>query len=159
MVWASFPAFAVGYFTPNLQHSGVYHTTGQGRKRHYHGIWWIIRPAPTNSFRAGFLLIRPSRQAASSCSPCAGYLAHPFSKETVFTLEFRRCDPSFPAFLPGSRSLQEGHGCPDHDGFSVCSPSAIPLLSRCDRLSPAMLLCISEAVFRCAGYSTFNIRS
>src|SRR2546423_6483506 len=57
MVWASFPAFAVGYFTPNLQHSGVYHTTGQGRKRHYHGIWWIIRPAPTNSFRAGFFLI------------------------------------------------------------------------------------------------------
>ena len=91
--------------------------------------------------------------------PCAGYLVHAFSKETVFTLEFRRCDPSFPAFFPGSRSLQEGHGCPDHDGFSVCSPSAIPLLSRCDRLSPAMLLCISEAVFRCAGYSTFNIRS
>jgi len=114
-------------FHPNLQHSGVYHTTGQGRKQHYHGIWWIIRPAPTNSFRAGFLLIRPSRQAASSCSPCAGYLAHPFSKETVFTLEFRRCDPSFPAFFPGSRILQEGNSCLDHDDLSICSPSAIRL--------------------------------
>jgi hypothetical protein len=90
---------------------------------------------------------------------CAGYLARPFSKDTVFTLEFRRCHPSFPAFLPASPSPKEGHGCPDHDGFSACSPSAIRLLSRCDRLSPAMLLCISEAVFRCAGCSTFDIRS
>jgi amino acid transporter len=45
---------------------------------------------------------------------CPGYLAYPFSNETVFTRAFRRCDPSFPAFLPGSRSLQEGDGCPDH---------------------------------------------
>src|SRR5207247_5089015 len=92
----------------------------------------------------------------STSIACAGYLAHPFSKETVFTLECRRCDPSFPAFFPGSRSLHEGYGCLDHDDFSACSPSAIHLVSRCDRLSPAMLLCISEAVFRCAGYSTFN---
>ena len=46
----------------------------------------------------------------------------PISKETVFALAFRRCDPSFPVFFPGSRSLQEGYGCLDHDGFSVCSP-------------------------------------
>ncbi len=91
--------------------------------------------------------------------PCAGYIAHPFSKETVFTLAFRRCDPSFPAFLSGSRSLQEGQGCPDHDGLSVCSPSAIRLLSKCDPSSPAMLLGTSEAMFPCAGDSTFNIHS
>jgi hypothetical protein len=83
-----------------------------------------------------------------SDSPCAGYLAHPFSKDAVFTLEFRRCDPSFPACLPGSRSLQEGHGCLDHDGFSICSPGAIRLVSRCDWPTPALLLCASEAVFR-----------
>ena len=59
----------------------------------------------------------------------------------------------------GFRSLQEGHGCLDHDGFSVCSPVAIRLLSRCDWPSPAILLCVSEAVFRCAGYSTCNIHS
>ena len=39
--------------------------------------------------------------------PCAGYVAHPFPKKTVFTLDFRRCDPPFPAFLPRSRSLQD----------------------------------------------------
>ncbi len=64
-----------------------------------------------------------------------------------------------PAFLPGSGSLQEGHGCLDHDGFSVCSPSAIRLVSGCDQLAPAMFLCISEAVLRWAGCSTFDIRS
>ena len=89
---------------------------------------------------------------------CAGYLPHLFSKETVFTFAFRRCDPSFPAFLPGSHSLQEGHGCQVHEGFSVCSPSAIHLLSRCDWPSPAML-CVSEAVLPCAGYSTCTTRS
>jgi hypothetical protein len=26
-------------------------------------------------------------------------------------------DPSFPAFFPGSGSLQEDQGCPAHDGF------------------------------------------
>lgn len=41
-------------------------------------------------------------------NPCAGYIARPFAKETVFTLECRRCDPSFPTFLPGSLSLREG---------------------------------------------------
>ena len=64
-------------------------------------------------------------------TPCAGYLAHPFSKGKVFALAFRRCDPSFPAFLPGSRSLQEGHGCLDHDGFSVCSPGDPPFVQVC----------------------------
>src|SRR6266699_5983570 len=54
-------------------------------------------------------------------------------------LEFRQCDPSFPVFLPGSRSLQDGHACPEHNGFSVYSPRAIRLLPRCDRPSPAML--------------------
>jgi AhpC/TSA family len=33
--------------------------------------------------------------------------AHLFSTKTMFTLDFRRCDPSFPAFLPGFRSLRE----------------------------------------------------
>ena len=55
-------------------------------------------------------------------------------------LEFRQCDPSFPVFLPGSRSLQEGLACPEHNGFSVYSTHAIRLLSRCDRPSPAVLL-------------------
>jgi hypothetical protein len=66
---------------------------------------------------------------------CTGYVAHPFSKEMVFTLAFHRCDPSFPAYLPGSGSLQEGQGCLEHGGFSVCSPRAIRLLSRCDPCS------------------------
>jgi len=65
----------------------------------------------------------------------------------------------FSRLLPESRSLQEGHGCPDHDGFSVCSPSAIRHVSRYDRPSPAMLLCVSEVVFRYAGSSTCNIHS
>ncbi len=59
-----------------------------------------------------------ARTRAPTFYPLCVYLAHPFSKETVLTLVFRRCDPSFRAFLPGSLSLQEGHGCPDHDGFS-----------------------------------------
>jgi hypothetical protein len=46
-------------------------------------------------------------------------------KRDSFHLEFRWCHPSFPAFFPGSCSLQEGNGCLDHCGFSVCSPSAI----------------------------------
>ena len=54
-------------------------------------------------------------------------------------LECRGCDPSFPVFLPGSRSPKEGHGCPDHDGFSACFPGALRLLSRCDPSSPVML--------------------
>jgi hypothetical protein len=28
-------------------------------------------------------------------------------KKTLFILDVRRCNPSFPAFLPGSRSLRE----------------------------------------------------
>jgi hypothetical protein len=80
-------------------------------------------------------------------------------KRHSFFLEFRRCHPSFPAFLLGSHSPKEGHGCSDHDVLCACSPSAIRLLSGCGRLSPAMLLSISEAVFRCAGHSTFDIRS
>jgi|GraSoi2013_100cm_1033763.scaffolds.fasta_scaffold33640_2 hypothetical protein len=32
-----------------------------------HWIWWIIRPAPANAFRAGFTLIRLHEQATSSC--------------------------------------------------------------------------------------------
>jgi hypothetical protein len=70
---------------------------------------------------------------------CAGYLADPFSKGTDFTLEFRRGDPSFPAFFPGSCSLQEEHGCLDHDGFSIRSPGAIRRVSRCVPSSPARL--------------------
>jgi hypothetical protein len=81
---------------------------------------------------------------------CTGYIARPLSKETVFTLDFLRCDPSFPAFLPGSRSLRENRGCPDHEGFSACFPCAIRLVSRRDLFSRALLLCVSQAVFPCA---------
>jgi hypothetical protein len=88
---------------------------------------------------------------------CAGYLAHPFPNETGFPLACLQGDPPFPACFPGSGSRQEGHGCPDPDGFSVCSPRAIRLVSRPDRPSPALLLCVSEAVFPCAGSSTFTI--
>src|SRR5215471_6169574 len=90
---------------------------------------------------------------------CNGYLAHPFSKWSVGTLERSRCDPSFPAFLPGSRRLREDNGCPDHEVISTCFPSTIHLVSRCDRFSPALLLCVSQAMFPCAGYSTCTIRS
>jgi hypothetical protein len=90
---------------------------------------------------------------------CAGYLVHPFLKETVFTLAFRWCHPSFRAFFPRFGSLQEGHGCPDHDGFSLSSLRAISLVSRCDRPSSATLMCVSEAVFRCAGSSPCTIHS
>src|SRR5205814_7604436 len=38
----------------------------------------------------------------------ASYVTPSSSKETVFTLALRRCDPSFPAFFPGSRRLQAG---------------------------------------------------
>ena len=71
---------------------------------------------------------------------CAGYIVRPFSKETVFPLEFHRCDLAFPAFLPGSGSLQEGLGCPVHDGFSSCSTGAIRFVSRCALSSSAMLM-------------------
>ena len=43
-----------------------------------------------------------SQEYVREVGSCAGYIVRPFSKETVFTLELRRCDPSFPAFLPGS---------------------------------------------------------
>ena len=65
---------------------------------------------------------------------CAGYRARPFSKEAVLTPECRRCHPSFPAFLPGSRSPKEGPGCPDHEGCSACLPSTIPLCPGGSRL-------------------------
>jgi hypothetical protein len=38
---------------------------------------------------------------------CAAEPAHLFSTKTMFTLDVRRCDPSFPAFLPSFRSLRE----------------------------------------------------
>jgi len=74
----------------------------------------------------------------SKIKGCAGYLAHPFSKETVYTLACRRCDPSFPVFFPGSRSLQEGLGCPGVTGLHLlcycvsvwrCSPVLVTQLS------------------------------
>ncbi len=86
---------------------------------------WVGQISPLKWVKSSALL--------TITDPCAGYVAHPLSKETVFTLEFRRCDPSFPVIFPGSRSLQEGHGCLDHDGFPVYSPSAIHLLSRYER--------------------------
>ena len=54
-------------------------------------------------------------------------LATLLSKERAFTLKLRRYDPSFPAFFPGSRILQEWNGCLGHDDLSICSPSAIRL--------------------------------
>jgi hypothetical protein len=89
-----------------------------------------------------------------STMTCAGYLVHPFSKEAVFTLECRRRDPAFPAFLPGSGSLQEGLGCPVHDGFSTCSPSAIRLVSRCVLSSPAMLRVWQRGRVPCRHHAT-----
>src|SRR5207245_10629630 len=92
--------------------------------------------------------------ATCQVTPCTGFLVHPFSKETVFTLAFHRCDPSFPAFFPGSRSLHEGHGCLDHDGFSVCSTRAIRLLSRCVLSSSAMLSVWQSGRILCLHHAT-----
>ncbi len=64
----------------------------------------------------------------TSFRPCAGYIVRPFSKETVFSLEFRRCDPSFPALFPGSCSRQEGPGCPDHDAFRLLAKCTRPFV-------------------------------
>ena len=33
--------------------------------------------------------------------------------------------------------------CLDHEGFSICSPRAIHFVSRRDRFSPALLLCLT----------------
>src|SRR5260370_16351666 len=41
----------------------------QRDRRYSHWIWWIIRSAPANALRAGFLLIRLSREGDSSCRP------------------------------------------------------------------------------------------
>jgi len=38
---------------------------------------------------------------------CAGYLTHLFSKETVYILAFRQCDPTFPAFLQGLEAFRK----------------------------------------------------
>ena len=105
---------------------------------------------------ATIILVKSAEAAQKLSRPV--YLAYPFLEETVFTFAFCPRDPSFPAFLPGSGSLQEVDGCPDHDSLSVYSPSAIRLLSRCDLPSPVTLLCISVMVFRCAGHSTCNLR-
>jgi len=51
----------------------------------------------------------------------------------------------FPPFLPGSRSLREVRGCPDHEGFSTCFPNAICFVSKRDRFSPVPLLLVSQA--------------
>ena len=84
-------------------------------------------------------------------APCAGYIARRYSKETVFTLEFRWCDSSFPAFLPGSLSLQEGHECTT--GALVWRDRKVfPLLSRCDPSSPDMLTILSIPTF-CGSFS------
>jgi hypothetical protein len=124
----------------------------------------VAKPIEFANDAAGFTLLRKRLDASADQvlivrEACVGHIAHPFSKEIVFTLECRCCNPSFPGFFSESRGLQEGHGCPDHDGFSVCFPCAIRLVSRCGRPSPAMLLRVSEAVFPCAGYSICNIRT
>ena len=83
--------------------------------------------------------------------------SRPTKLEGIISVISAGAIPSFPAFLPGFRTLPEKYGCPDHDGFSVSFPGAIRLLSRCDRLSPAMLLCI-----RCPGGGKprrFSLRS
>jgi transposase len=86
----------------------------------------VAKPIEFANDAAGFTLLREQLDASADQvligrEACAGHIAGPFSKEIVFTLECRCCDPSFPGFSPESRSLQEGHGCPDHDGFSVCT--------------------------------------
>src|SRR5437660_10331663 len=82
---------------------------------------------------------RVRRGADRKGQECTLLAAYSTLKRHSFYLEFRRCHPSFPAFLLGSPSPKEGHGCPDHDGFSACSPSAIRLLSGCILSSSAML--------------------
>src|SRR5579864_8220065 len=97
------------------------------------------KPLRTSLPLATFTDLGRSKSELIAENACAGYIARLFSKETVFTLECRRSDPSFPAFLPGSRSLHEGPDCLDHDSYSACSPGAIHLVSRCVLSSPAML--------------------
>ncbi len=81
---------------------------------------------------------------------CNGYIAHPFSKWSVGTLERSRCDPSFPAFLPGSRSLREVLGCPDHEGFSASFPGTIHFVSSRDRFfTSSISMCQSGDVLLC----------
>jgi hypothetical protein len=72
-------------------------------------------------------LLEKKKYSSNMTLGCNGYLVHPFSKESVGTLELSRGDPSFPAFFQGSRSQQESLDRPDHHGFSVCSPNAIRL--------------------------------
>jgi hypothetical protein len=88
---------------------------------------------------------------------CAGYIARLFSKETVFTREFRGCHPSFPAFLPESPSPKEGHSYPDHDGISVCSPRTIRRVSRCVPSLPTIFIVWQRGQDPCLHHATSGV--
>ena len=60
----------------------------------------------------------------------------------MFVDAIRLFPPSYQALAACGK-----HGCPDHEGFSACFPSAIRFVSRRDRFSPALLLWVSQAVF------------
>jgi Asp-tRNA(Asn)/Glu-tRNA(Gln) amidotransferase A subunit family amidase len=65
-------------------------------------IWWIIRSAPVNAFRADFPFIQPSREVASSCSsPPPSALSF-----TVPPLPFRGA----PSRFRGSQKAEHGTG-------------------------------------------------
>ena len=66
---------------------------------------------------------------------CAGYLVHPFPKKMVFTLECRRCDPSFPA----------------------CPPSPIRRVDRCVPSSPAILTVWQRGQDPCLHHATSGV--
>jgi hypothetical protein len=71
-------------------------------KRCCHRIWWIIRSAPVNAFRADFPFIQPSREVASSCSsPPPSALSF-----TVPPLPFRGA----PSRFRGSQKAEHGTG-------------------------------------------------
>jgi hypothetical protein len=72
----------------------------------------------------------------------------------MFVDAIRLFPPSYQAFPVCGK-----HDRCDHEGFSACFPSAIRLVSRRDRFSPALLLWVSQAVFPCAEYSTGTNRS
>jgi len=76
-----------------------------------HRIWWIMRPAPANAYRAGFPFIRPSREAVSSGrSPSALSFTEP-------SLPFRE-----PLLAPGALNrLSRGPAAEENRGLPPLS--------------------------------------
>ena len=88
-----------------------------------HRIWWTIRPAPANAFRADFFLIRPSREGTSSCRPARFYRAFTCTKLPpaiswgVFFLHSRsQCE----AWHRRQRIAQDFPRCPSSGGSPRC---------------------------------------